>query len=89
MDDDAISIEALTAIVEMEDVLGGRWHSIRLARLKEICKLAMANLYEQERRKLATSHLKAAYSQKKGVDFPCALFPGPAGDCNESNCKCR
>ena len=23
-----------------------------------------------------------------GLDFPCALHKGPAGDCNETNCRC-
>lgn len=25
---------------------------------------------------------------RKGIDFPCAYFKGPAGDCNPWNCKC-
>lgn len=25
---------------------------------------------------------------RAGYDFPCALHRGPAGDCNEHNCRC-
>lgn len=25
---------------------------------------------------------------RAGYDFPCALHRGPAGDCNERNCRC-
>lgn len=26
--------------------------------------------------------------KRAGHDFPCALHRGPAGDCNEHNCRC-
>jgi hypothetical protein len=27
--------------------------------------------------------------KRAGYDFPCALHKGPAGDCNEQNCRCN
>jgi hypothetical protein len=88
MDDNSTSIESLQSIIDMDDDVPDRWHSIRLPRLKAICKLAMISLYDQKQKALALDHLRSSYSKKKGIDFPCALFPGPMGDCNKTNCKC-
>ena len=27
-------------------------------------------------------------ARRAGYDFPCAIWPGPKGDCNERNCRC-
>lgn len=26
--------------------------------------------------------------KRKGIDIPCAIFKGPTGDCDETNCIC-
>lgn len=32
---------------------------------------------------------RVSMNQRAGVDFPCALHKGPAGDCDETNCRCH